>query len=70
MNILKVEDIKKTYTSRMGTNKVDALKGVFFSVEHAAAIAAMTMTINIFTSRFIPAIRFYSTVTDFARLRG
>lgn len=41
MNILKVEDIKKTYTSRMGTNKVDALKGVFFSVEEGEYVAIM-----------------------------
>ena len=41
MNILKDEDIKKTYTSRMGTNKVDALKGVFFSVEEGEYVAIM-----------------------------
>ena len=41
MNILKVEDIKKTYTSRMGTNRVDALKGVFFSVEEGEYVAIM-----------------------------
>ena len=38
MNILKVDDLKKTYVSRLGTNRVDALKGVFFSVEEASAV--------------------------------
>lgn len=41
MNILKVDDLKKTYVSRMGTNKVDALKGVFFSVEGGEYVAIM-----------------------------
>lgn len=41
MNILKVEDLKKTYTSRLGTNKVEALKGVFFSVEEGEYVAIM-----------------------------
>lgn len=41
MNILKVDDLKKTYVSRMGTNRVDALKGVFFSVEEGEYVAIM-----------------------------
>lgn len=41
MNILKVEDLKKTYVSRMGTNKVEALKGVFFAVEDGEFVAIM-----------------------------
>ena len=41
MNILKVDDLKKTYVSRFGTNRVDALKGVFFSVEEGEYVAIM-----------------------------
>ena len=41
MNILKVDDLKKTYVSRLGTNRVDALKGVFFSVEEGEYVAIM-----------------------------
>lgn len=41
MNLLKVDDLKKTYVSRMGTNRVDALKGVFFSVEEGEYVAIM-----------------------------
>jgi len=41
MNILNVNDLKKTYVSRLGTNKVEALKGVFFSVEEGEFVAIM-----------------------------
>ena len=33
MEILKVNEVKKTYTSRFGGNRVQALKGVTFSVQ-------------------------------------
>ena len=33
MEILKVNDLKKIYTTRFGGNQVQALKGVTFSVE-------------------------------------
>ena len=33
MELLKVNDIKKTYVSRLGGTRVQALKGVTFSVE-------------------------------------
>lgn len=33
MEILQVNEIKKTYTTRFGGNQVQALKGVTFSVE-------------------------------------
>ena len=41
MEILKVKDIKKTYTSRMGGSQVQALKGVTFSVEQGEYVAIM-----------------------------
>lgn len=41
MNILKVDDLKKTYVSRLGTSRVEALKGVFFSVEEGEYVAIM-----------------------------
>lgn len=41
MNILKVDDLKKTYVSKLGTSRVDALKGVFFSVEEGEYVAIM-----------------------------
>ncbi len=41
MNILKVDDLKKTYVSKLGTSRVEALKGVFFSVEEGEYVAIM-----------------------------
>jgi len=41
MELLKVSNIKKTYTSRFGANRVDALKGVSFSVEKGEYVAIM-----------------------------
>ena len=33
MSILEVKEVKKTYTTRLGNNRVEALKNVSFSVE-------------------------------------
>lgn len=41
MEILKVNDLKKTYTSRLGGNQVRALKGVSFSVDYGEYVAIM-----------------------------
>ncbi len=41
MEILKVTDLKKTYTSRLGGAQVQALKGVTFSVENGEYVAIM-----------------------------
>jgi len=41
MTILDVKDLTKTYTSRFGGNKVQALKGVTFSVEAGEYVAIM-----------------------------
>ena len=41
MEILKVNDLKKTYTSRMGGSQVQALKGVTFNVERGEYVAIM-----------------------------
>jgi len=41
MAILVVEDIKKTYTTRLGGNQVQALKGVTFTVEEGEYVAIM-----------------------------
>jgi putative ABC transport system ATP-binding protein len=41
MEILKVTDLKKTYTSRLGGAQVQALKGVTFSVERGEYVAIM-----------------------------
>lgn len=41
MELLKVTDLKKTYTSRSGVNRVEALKGVTFSVERGEYVAIM-----------------------------
>lgn len=41
MEILKVNDLKKTYTTRFGGNSVQALKGVTFSVEAGEYVAIM-----------------------------
>ncbi|MBQ1555586.1 MAG: ABC transporter ATP-binding protein [Clostridia bacterium] len=41
MEILKVSDLKKTYTSRIGGSQVQALKGVTFSVEEGEYVAIM-----------------------------
>ena len=39
MEILKVTDLKKTYTSRLGGAQVQALKGVTFAVENGEYVA-------------------------------
>ena len=41
MEILKVTDLKKTYTSRLGGAQVQALKGVTFAVENGEYVAIM-----------------------------
>lgn len=41
MSILEVKGIKKTYTTRFGGNKVEALKNVSFSVEEGEYVAIM-----------------------------
>ena len=41
MEILKVNDLKKNYTSRMGGSQVQALKGVTFTVEQGEYVAIM-----------------------------
>lgn len=41
MEILRVNELKKTYTSRLGGTQVDALKGVTFSVEAGEYVAIM-----------------------------
>ena len=41
MQILKVSDLKKTYTSRLGGAQVQALKGVTFTVESGEYVAIM-----------------------------
>ncbi len=41
MEILKVTDLKKTYTSRLGGAQVQALKGVTFTVESGEYVAIM-----------------------------
>ena len=41
MELLKVTDLKKTYTSRLGGAQVQALKGVSFTVEQGEFLAIM-----------------------------
>lgn len=41
MSILEVQALKKTYTTRMGSNQVEALKNVSFSVEEGEYVAIM-----------------------------
>ena len=41
MELLKVNDLKKTYTSRLGGAQVQALKGVTFTVEAGEYVAIM-----------------------------
>ena len=41
MEMLKVTDLKKTYTSRLGSAQVQALKGVTFTVESGEYVAIM-----------------------------
>ncbi len=41
MSILAVSGVKKTYTSRLGSHKVEALKGVSFEVEDGEYVAIM-----------------------------
>lgn len=41
MEILKVENLKKTYASRLGGTRVDALRNVNFSVEKGEYVAIM-----------------------------
>ena len=41
LSLLEVNNVKKTYTSRLGENTVEALKGVNFSVESGEYIAIM-----------------------------
>ncbi|MDO5336305.1 MAG: ABC transporter ATP-binding protein [Eubacteriales bacterium] len=41
MSILEVNGLKKTYTTRFGGNKVEALKNVSFSVEQGEYVAIM-----------------------------
>ena len=41
MKMLEVKEIKKTYTTRFGGNRVEALKGVSFDVECGEYVAIM-----------------------------
>ena len=41
MAILEVEHLKKTYTTRLGSNRVEALKDISFTVEHGEFVAIM-----------------------------
>ena len=41
MTILKVNGLKKVYSSRSGNNRVEALKNVNFTVEHGEYVAIM-----------------------------
>ncbi|MDE6675191.1 MAG: ABC transporter ATP-binding protein [Acetatifactor sp.] len=41
MSILEVKEVKKTYTTRLGSNRVEALKNVSFSVEQGEYVAIM-----------------------------
>ena len=41
MELLKVNDLKKTYSSRLGGAQVQALKGVTFTVESGEYVAIM-----------------------------
>ncbi len=41
MHILEVKNLKKTYTTKLGTNKVEALKDVNFTAENGEFIAVM-----------------------------
>lgn len=41
MQILEVSNLKKTYTTRFGGNKVEALKNVSFTVEEGEFVAIM-----------------------------
>ena len=41
MSILKVQGLKKVYSSRLGSNQVEALRNVNFSVEQGEFVAIM-----------------------------
>ena len=41
MAILEVEHLKKTYTTRLGSNRVEALRDVNFTVEQGEFVAIM-----------------------------
>lgn len=41
MVILEVEHLKKTYTTRLGSNRVEALRDVNFNVEQGEFVAIM-----------------------------
>lgn len=41
MSILEVKEVKKIYTTRLGANRVEALKNVSFSVEQGEYVAIM-----------------------------
>ena len=41
MVILEVEHLKKTYTTRLGSNRVEALRDVTFNVEQGEFVAIM-----------------------------
>ena len=41
MNILEVNALRKVYTTRLGANKVEALKNVSFSVNEGEYVAIM-----------------------------
>ena len=50
MEILKVNEVKKTYTSRFGGNRVQALKGVTFSVQEGEYVAILGESGSVKTS--------------------
>lgn len=39
MSILEVREVRKTYTTRLGSNRVEALRNVSFSVEQGEYVA-------------------------------
>ncbi len=41
MSILEVREVRKTYTTRLGSNRVEALRNVSFSVEQGEYVAIM-----------------------------
>ncbi|MBQ0098725.1 MAG: ABC transporter ATP-binding protein [Oscillospiraceae bacterium] len=77
MSLLKAENLKKTYSTRIGSNKVEALKNVNFTVEKGEFVAIMgesgsgkTTLLNILAALDIPT---FGSVTldgkDFSKIK-
>ena len=56
MSILEVHDLKKIYTSRFGTQQVEALRRVSFSVERGEYVAVMGETVSTPSSSTEPLV--------------